>query len=285
MENFKFDFNVNRDVTMSHFDVRNSENERPDVAVIFKTPMTSGGFSYSGSISLSLLDKLFTEPTYKVGIIDKMFLLNCPDPILSEALDRFTYFSEVDCNFVRTNPHRCTNGFSLCGCKATGEEIFPSNIEVKKVPLTSVSSLELPIKLYSRLPELHSSERCELIVHEPLTKCYYIEDRKDLVYFISDTDTVQIYYPENISLPDSIDSKASIISSEESWVYISANHDFRIEDLTPPRPVSSEFTDKFALTEKFQAYNVEALITPFVYDKTSFSVQAFYNLLVDLLDG
>lgn len=285
MENFNFDFNVNRDTTMNCFNVRNSENERPDVAVIFKTPMTSGGFSYSGSISLSLLEKLFTEPTHKVGVIDKMFLLNCPDPVLSEALDGFTYFSEVDCNSVRTNPHRCTNGFSLCGCKATGEEIFPNNIEVKKVPLTNVSSLELPIKLYSHLPELHSSERCELIVHEPLTRCYYIEDRKDLVYFISDTDTVQIYYPEKISLPDSIDSKASVILPEESWVYILANHDFHVEDLIPPRPVSLDATSRFTIPEKFQADMIDSLIRPFVFNNTSFSVQAFYNLLTDLLDG
>lgn len=208
MKKFKFDPSIDRSMVMEMmYNASYRDEEYPDVAVIFKTLTPDGDCCYSGSISISLLEKLFTDPSYKINIIDKMHLLNCPDPMLSEGLRKLQDLTEVDCTLVRTHPQHCVNGFGICGGTTTGEEIFPSGCNIVQVKVNAFSTSNVPIFLGAN------------IFRNPKSGDYYCELREDLVYFISCLDRVEIYCPKSMSLPYNIDSEVSSTIDEKSSMF------------------------------------------------------------------
>lgn len=208
MEKFKFDPSIDRSMIMEMmYNASYRDEEYPDVAVIFKTLTPDEDCCYSGSISISLLEKLFTDPSYKINIIDKMHLLNCPDPMLSEGLRKLQDLREIDCTLVRTHPQHCVNGFGICGGTAVGEEIFPSGCNIVQVKVNAFSTSNVPIFLGQN------------IFRNPKSGDYYCELREDLVYFISCLGRVEIYCPKSMSLPYNIDSEvSSTIDEKDSWI-------------------------------------------------------------------
>lgn len=266
MKNFKFDPNINRDITAAMAgNTIDSENKYPDVAVIFKLPKKDEGFYYSGSISVSLLEKLFTEPTREVNIIDKSYLLNCPDPTLSDGLRNLQDLTEIDCNTVRTHPQYCVNGFNICNRTVTGEEIFPSNGKIVKV-YVDIRYTDVPLLLYTGI-----CRKPETTYRDSVSGNYYQELREDLVYFISDSNTIQIYYHEKSILPDNVYSEANdTIDESHSWLYKLNTYRLSLED-----------SDSDYVSNPATVY-VDS-IRDFMYERDSFNVLDFTELISDLV--
>lgn len=213
-QHYNFDFDIDRTETLKMYNTRNSEKEYPDVGVIFKIPPMYGTVPlYQGVISLSLLEKLILNPTRKVNIIDKLYLLNCPDPVLSEILNQLHNIPEVNYKTVRQFPRDCVDGFGIGSCTVTGEDIFPKDIQIERVPLSS--GKESPDReILNNI--LGDSPDC-FPPRDPFDGKYYVETRKDLVYFISNTERVQIYFSNSIDLPSRIPHGIGLKYSSKSW--------------------------------------------------------------------
>lgn len=234
-QHYNFDFDIDRTETLKMYNTRNSEKEYPDVGIIFKIPPIYGTVPiYQGVISLSLLEKLILNPTHKVNIIDKLYLLNCPDPVLSETLNQLHNIQEVNYKTVRQFPRDCVDGFGIGGCTVTGEEIFPKDIQIERVPL-SYGKEDPDRAIIDNILGCHLKFPDCIPVRDISDGKYYVETRKDLVYFISNTERVQIYFDDCIDLPSRIPHGIGLKYSSKSWVKYpfqveAGTHEFDIDE-------------------------------------------------------
>lgn len=231
-QHYNFDFDIDRTETLKMYNTRNSEKEYPDVGVIFKIPPMHGTVPlYRGVISLSLLEKLILNPTRKVNIIDKLYLLNCPDPVLSEILNQLHDIPEVNYKTVRQFPRDCVDGFCIGGCTVTGEDIFPKDIQIERVPLSygkESPDREILNNILGHSPDCFPPR-------DPFDGKYYVETREDLVYFISNTERVQIYFSDSIDLPSRIPHGIGVKYSSKSWANLvclveAGTHEFDLDE-------------------------------------------------------
>lgn len=185
--------------------------------------------------------------------------------MLSEGLRKLQDLTEIDCNTIRTHPQYCVNGFNICNRTVTGEEIFPSDSRIVKVHV-DISCTDVPLLLHTGI-----WRKPETTYRDSVSGNYYHELREDLVYFISDSNTIQIYYHEKSILPDNVYSEANATIDEiHSWLYKLNTYRLSLED-----------SDSDYVSNPATVYVDE--IKDFLYEWDSFNVLDFMELISDLV--